>query len=63
MTFRELLKKKRYNCYTMAKELSLSEHTLYNWADKRSTPSPQKIKRMSELLECTTDEVIDALLS
>lgn len=63
MTFDELLKSKRYNRSTMAKELKLSSGAVFYWATKRSSPSPEQIKRMSELLECTTDEVINSLLS
>lgn len=63
MTFRELLKNKRYNCKTIAKELGVTGQTVYNWATKRNSPSPDKVKHMSELLECSTDEVINSLLS
>ncbi len=63
MDFRELLKSKRYNFLTMAKELGVTHATVSGWAKKKSTPNPETIKRMSELLEVTTDEVINALLA
>ena len=63
MTFRELLKSKRYNYASLSKDLGLNPQSVYNWGRKRCTPSPEYIKRMSELLECSTDEVINSLLS
>ncbi len=63
MTFDELLKSKRYNRSTMAKALGLAKSTVFYWAKKRSSPSPEQVKRMSEFLECSTDEVINSLLS
>lgn len=62
MKFRELLKSKRFNFLSMAKELGVTRSTVSGWAKKKSTPSPEKIKKMSVLLETTTDEVINALL-
>ena len=63
MTFDELLKSKRYNRSTMATALGLAKSTVFYWAKKRSSPSPEQVKRMSEGLECSTDEVINSLLS
>jgi len=63
MKFKELLKSKRWNYLTMAKAIGVSGQTVWCWAAKRYSPSPEKIKRMSELLECSTDEVINSLLS
>lgn len=60
--FKELLKNKRYNLTTLSKAMGLSRPTVRNWTIGHGTPSPEKIKKMSELLECTTDEVINALL-
>ena len=62
MKFRELLKSKRWNYQTMAKALGVSRATVRNWAIKHGSPSPEQVKHMSELLECTTDEAINALL-
>lgn len=62
MKFKELLKSKRYNFLSMARELGVTHATVSGWSKKKSTPSPEKIKRMSVLLETTTDVVINALL-
>ncbi len=63
MKFRELLKSNRWNYQTMAKVLGVSRATVRNWAIKHGSPSPEQVKRMSEFLECSTDEVINSLLS
>lgn len=63
MKFKELLKSKRYNFRSMAQELGVTHTSVMAWANKKSTPNPKTIKRMSELLGVTTDEVIDALLA
>lgn len=62
MNFKELLKSKRYNFLSMSKALGVTHTTVSGWATKKSTPNPETIKRMSELLCVTTDEVINALL-
>ena len=62
MNFRELLKSKRWNCSTLAKAIGEKPQSVFSWANKRCTPSPEKIKKIAQTLECTTDEVIDALL-
>ena len=61
--FKELLKSKRYNCTTMAQALGVNRQTVSFWIRRKYMPRADEIKRMSELLECTTDEVINSLLS
>ena len=63
MDFKDLLKSKRWSFAAMSKALGISPPTVRNWYIKHGSPSPEQVKRMSKLLECTTDEVIDALLS
>ena len=62
MNFKALLKSKRWNFATMARALGVSHPTVRNWYIKHGSPSPEQERRMSDLLECTTDEVINALL-
>ncbi|MFQ7077163.1 MAG: helix-turn-helix domain-containing protein [Coriobacteriales bacterium] len=62
MNFKALLKSKRWNFATMARALGVSHPTVRNWYIKHGSPSPEQVRRMSDLLECTTDEVINALL-
>lgn len=62
MTFKELLKSKRWNCSSLARQIGERPQTVVSWSLNRCTPSPKKIKRIAQTLECTTDEVIDALL-
>lgn len=62
MNFKELLKSKRWNCASLAREIGENPQSVFSWANKRCTPSPEKIKKIAQTLECTTDEVIDALL-
>lgn len=61
--FYQLLKGQRYNFTTIAAALGVSRATVYNWAEGRHKPDAYKVKQMSELLECSTDEVINSLLS
>ena len=62
MNFKELLKSKRWNYSTLARRLNVHPSVVRKWAVKTCTPSPEKIKKIAQTLECTTDEVIDALL-
>ena len=62
MNFKALLKSKRWNFATMARALGVSHPTVRNWYITHGSPSPEQVRRMSDLLECTTDEVINALL-
>lgn len=62
MSFRELLKSKRWNYSTLARQLNVHPSVVRKWAIKTCTPSPKRIKEIAQTLECTTDEVIDALL-
>ena len=62
MNFKALLKSKRWNFATMARALGVSHPTVRNWYIKHGSPSPEQVRRMSDLLECTTDEDINALL-
>ena len=62
MNFKALRKSKRWNFATMARALGVSHPTVRNWYIKHGSPSPEQVRRMSDLLECTTDEVINALL-
>lgn len=63
MTFKELLKDRRWNCSTLAKKFGVHPQTVLSWCQKKSSPSPKRIKEIAEILECTTDEVINALLA
>ena len=63
MEFKELLKSKRWNCSSLSKKLGVQRQTVYYWCKKSCIPSPKRIKEIAEILECTTDEVINALLS
>lgn len=63
MTFKELLKTKRWNYTTLARELGIKQNVVSKWGRKFCTPSPKRIKEIAQVLECTTDEVINALLA
>lgn len=63
MTFKELLKSNRWNYSTMAKKINVCPSVVRKWAIKSCTPSPANIKKLAQVLECTTDEVINALLA
>ena len=62
MDFRELLKSKRWNYSTVARAIGEDPRTVGQWGRRKCTPSPEKIKKIAQTLERTTDEVIDALL-
>ena len=63
MTFKELLKRKRWNYSTISKEINVCPAAVRKWSIKSCTPSPANIKKLAQVLECTTDEVINALLA
>lgn len=63
MTFNELLKKHRYNCSSLARELEFSKGTVCLWAKGKTSPNLETIKKISELLNEDLETVVKALMA
>lgn len=61
--FNELIKRHRYNCSSLAKELKLSKGTVSSWAKGRTSPSLETIQKISELLGESVETVVNALMA
>ncbi|MDE7330283.1 MAG: helix-turn-helix domain-containing protein [Clostridia bacterium] len=58
MKFKKLLNSKGTTCYALAKKLYVSVQTVYSWAWGRSTPNPETILKIKEILNVTAEEVL-----
>jgi len=58
MTFKELITNK-FSFTDIAVKLNVSKACVSKWSAKKSTPRPQNIKKLAELLNVTQQEVIN----
>lgn len=58
MKFRELLKRKEYTRYALAKALKVNTQTVYSWSRGRCTPNPKTILQIKEILGVSAEEVL-----
>lgn len=47
-------KNKNWSLYRLAKELGIPQQTVYSWASERTMPKKDNLKKICEILGCTT---------
>ncbi len=57
---KELVQKKGYSLYRLAKMLDIPQQTVYSWANGRTQPSYENLDRLCEVLDCTVGELLEA---
>ncbi len=62
MNLRELLKSKRWNGSTLARELNTSSSVVNYWLNGKTEPNAEYIKQIAELCEVESSVVVDAIL-
>ena len=62
MNLRELLKSKRWNGSSLARELKTSSAVVNYWLNGKTQPNPEYIKQIADLCEVNCSVVIDAIL-
>ena len=62
-SIRDLRKKKFKTQFAIAQELHVSQNTYSQYESKIRQPSLEMLQRLKEVLKCTYDELISALLS
>lgn len=62
MNFKELLKSKRFNCSSLARELNISPATVSLWANGSTEPKAEMIKKIAEICEIDIPVVFNAIL-
>lgn len=62
MNLRELLKSRRWNGSTLARELKVSPATVHLWLKGETEPSIETIKKIAELCAVSLTTVFNAIL-
>ncbi|MDD3593633.1 MAG: helix-turn-helix transcriptional regulator [Candidatus Gastranaerophilales bacterium] len=58
---KEVAKEKRqWSLYRLAKEIGLTQQTIYSWASGRTQPSYENMDRICDILKCTMGELFEA---
>lgn len=56
--FAKLLKEKKITQKELAEKLNLTQQCISKWANNIATPSPTQVKKISEILKISVDELI-----
>lgn len=52
--------KKQWSLYRLAKEIGLTQQTIYSWASGRTQPSYENMDRICDILKCTMGELFES---
>lgn len=52
--------KKNFSLYRLAKEMNLSEQTVYSWAKGRTQPNYENLDRICDILNCSIADILEA---
>ncbi|MCM1556791.1 MAG: helix-turn-helix domain-containing protein [Anaeroplasma bactoclasticum] len=58
MTFRELMKKKGYSTYTLAKEVGKTASTIQRWCAGMNEPNCASLAKLAVVLDTSIEEMV-----